>query len=55
MLGNPRAGDGSFVPLGKLMLVGYQMCSFACLDCGFIGSCLSEEFRCKLEVKFRDN
>ena len=44
----------NFVPKGKVMVLGFSTFSFACLDCGYLGVCLSEEDRYDLEKKVKD-
>jgi hypothetical protein len=48
------AGDGQFRPMGKPMFVGFQTYPMACLDCGYVGACLSEDERAGLEKKLRE-
>jgi hypothetical protein len=47
----PFPGFGIFKLLGKTF--GYAKYPFACLDCGFVGKCLSESDRRKLEDENR--
>ena len=44
-----NAGDGLFRPVGKSMFLGFQTFPVACLDCGYVGTCLSEDERSGLE------
>jgi hypothetical protein len=59
VLGPPAAsnlldsGDGLFRPMGKPMFLGFQTYRVACLDCGYVGTCLSEDERSELEKKLR--
>jgi hypothetical protein len=53
VLGQP-ALDGQFRPMGKAMLIGFQTYPVACLDCGYVGTCLSEDERAGLEKKLRE-
>ena len=59
VLGQPKAtgilepGDSFFRPMGKPMFIGFQMYEVACLDCGYVGTCLSEDERAGLEEKLR--
>jgi hypothetical protein len=46
--------DSLFRPMGMPMFLGFQTYRVACLDCGYIGSCLSEDERSGLEKKVRD-
>ena len=48
------AGDSLFRPMGQPMFLGFQMYRVACLDCGYVGTCLSEDERIGLENKVRD-
>jgi hypothetical protein len=60
VLGQPKtsgafdASDRLFRPMGKGSLLGYQTSEVACLDCGYVGTCLSEDERAGLEEKFRE-
>jgi hypothetical protein len=54
VLGNREVGANNFVPVGKVMVVGFKTYRMACLDCGYIGTCLGEAERCDLERKVRD-
>jgi hypothetical protein len=45
------AGDSLFRPMGKPMLLGFQTFDVACMECGYVGTCLSEEERAGLEKK----
>ncbi len=45
--------DSLFRPMGKAMLLGFQTYRVACLDCGYVGTCLSEDERSGLEDKLR--
>ena len=49
---DPR--DSLFRPMGTPMFLGFQTYRVACLDCGYVGSCLSEDERSGLEKKVRD-
>jgi hypothetical protein len=57
VLGQPKstgildARDGLFRPMGKLMFLGFQTFDVACIECGYVGTCLSEEERAGLEKK----
>jgi hypothetical protein len=42
-----------FRPMGKPMVLGFQTYRVACLDCGYVGTCLSEDERSELETKLR--
>jgi hypothetical protein len=59
VLGQPKAagilegGDRLFRPMGKPMFAGFQVSDVVCLDCGFVGRCLSEDERSELEEKLR--
>ena len=46
-------GDKLFRPMGKPMFLGFQTYRVACLDCGYVGTCLSEDERAGLEKKLR--
>ena len=35
------------------MFLGYQVSDVVCLDCGYVGTCLSEDERAELEKKLR--
>ena len=43
--------DGLFRPMGQPMFLGFQTYCVACLDCGYVGTCLSEDERAGLEKK----
>jgi len=47
-------GNWNFVPKGKLMMLGFATYTAACLDCGYLTACLSEDDRSDLEKKVRD-
>jgi hypothetical protein len=59
VLGSPEvaglldARDKLFRPMGKPMFLGFQTYRVACLDCGYVGTCLSEDERSELEKKLR--
>jgi len=53
--GNAEVTAKIFVPTGKVMMVGFPTLRVACLDCGYIGNCLSKTHRAKLEEKVRGN
>ena len=59
VLGQPRtanafdARDTLFRPRAKPMFLGFQVSEVACLDCGYVGACLSEDERAELEKKLR--
>ena len=59
VLGQPKATgileprDSLFRPMGKPMFLGFQVFDVACLDCGYVGTCLSEDERAGLEKKLR--
>ncbi len=59
VLGQPRvagaldARDTLFRPMGKRMFLGFQTFDVVCLDCGYVGTCLSEDERSELEKKLR--
>jgi len=59
VLGQPKATgitdarDNLFRPRGKGMFLGYQTSDVACLDCGYVGTCLSEDERSEMEEKLR--
>jgi hypothetical protein len=48
-----EAGDHHFRPMGKGSFLGFQTYDVACLDCGYVGTCLSEDQRAELEEKLR--
>ena len=48
------ADDALFRPVGKAMFLGFMTYRVACLDCGYVGTCLSEDERSGLEKKVRD-
>jgi len=48
------ASDSLFRPRGKPMFLGFQTSDVACLDCGYIGTCLSEDERSGLERKLQE-
>ena len=60
VLGQPKATgvldarDSLFRPMGIPMFVGFQVSDVVCLDCGYVGTCLSEDERSGLEKKLRD-
>ncbi len=51
VLGQPKmagvldAKDSLFRPAGKWTFIGFQTFDVACLDCGYVGTCLSEDER----------
>ncbi len=47
-------GDSLFRPMGQPMFLSFQMYRVACLDCGYVGTCLSEDERSGLEQKVRN-
>jgi len=49
----PDGRDGLFRPKGMPMFLGFQTYRVACLDCGYVGSCLSEDERSALEKRLR--
>jgi hypothetical protein len=51
MAGALDAKDSLFRPAGKWTFVGFQTFDVACLDCGYVGTCLSEDERSGLEKK----
>ena len=57
VLGQPKvsgafdASDRLFRPMGRPMFLGFQTFEVACLDCGYVGTCLSEDERVALEQK----
>jgi hypothetical protein len=59
VLGKPKAAgilegsDRLFWPKGKPMFTGFQVSDVVCLDCGYVGRCLSEDERAELEEKLR--
>lgn len=59
VLGQPKATsihdvkDSLFRPMGKPMFLGFQTFDVACLDCGYVGTCLSEDERSEMEEKLR--
>jgi hypothetical protein len=60
VLGQPRATgfldtkDSLFRPIGKdWTFLGFQVYEVACLVCGYVGTCLSEDERAGLEKKLR--
>jgi hypothetical protein len=59
VLGQPKATgileprDGLFRPMSKPMFLGFQTFDVVCLDCGYVGACLSEDERSELEKKLR--
>ena len=59
VLGRPKAtgfleGDSHFRPTGKGTFLGFQTFDVACLDCGYVGTSLSEDERAALEKKLRE-
>lgn len=60
VLGQPKASgafdarDPLFRPMSKPMFLGFQTFDVACLDCGYVGTCLSEDERAGLEKKLRE-
>ena len=59
VLGQPKvsgtfdASDSLFRPMGKPMFLGFQVYDVVCLDCGYAGTCLSEDERSALEQKLQ--
>ena len=55
VLGQPQTleAESQFRPMGKPMFVGFQTYPVVCLDCGYVGTCLSEDERSELERKLR--
>jgi hypothetical protein len=59
VLGQPKAAgvldarDSLFRPMGNWTFLGFQTYDVACLDCGYVGTCLSEDERSELEKKLR--
>ena len=59
VLGQPKAAgaldarDSLFRPMGKPIFLGFQPYDVACLDCGYVGTCLSEDESSELEKKLR--
>jgi len=59
VLGQPKAAggldarDSLFRPMDKPMFLGFQVSEVVCLDCGYVGTCLSEDERSGLEKKLR--
>jgi hypothetical protein len=59
VLGQPKAAgafdarDSLFRPMGPPMFLGFQMSDVVCVDCGYVGTCLSEDERAELEKKLR--
>jgi len=53
MAGAMDARDTLFRPAGTPMFLGFQVYDMACLDCGYIGTCLSEDERSGLERKLQ--
>lgn len=59
VLGQPKiagvldAKDSLFRPMGTPMFLGFQTSDVACLDCGYVGTCLSDDERSELEKKLR--
>ncbi len=59
VLGQPKmagildASDRLFRPMGKPMFLGFQVSDVVCLDCGYVGTCLSEDERSELEKKLQ--
>jgi hypothetical protein len=39
--------------MGKGTFLGFQKSDVVCLDCGYVGTCLSEDERASLEEKLR--
>ncbi len=58
VLGQQQEGGGGFDslfrPMGRPMFLGFQTYCVACLDCGYVGTCLSDEERSELEEKLRN-
>jgi hypothetical protein len=48
-----EASDRHFRPAGRPSFLGFQTFELACLDCGYVGTCLSEDERAELEEKLR--
>jgi hypothetical protein len=59
VLGQPKGAglldtrDSLFRPMAKPTFLGFQTYEVACLDCGYVGTCLSEDERSGLEKKLR--
>lgn len=59
VLGQPKATgildarDSLFRPMGKRTFLGFQTYDVACLDCGYVGTCLSEDERSGLEKELQ--
>ena len=53
VLGQPTSVN-LFRPIAKPMFLGFQTFDVACLDCGYVGTCLSEDERAGLEKNFGD-
>ena len=55
VLGKPKTAgilegsDRLFRPKGKPTFSGFQVSDVVCLDCGYVGRCLSEDERSELE------
>jgi hypothetical protein len=47
------ARDSLFRPMGEGTILGFQTSEVVCLDCGYVGTCLSEGQRSELEKKLR--
>jgi len=43
-------GSVNFAPRGKFMMLGFATYAVACLDCGYLGTSLTEEDRCRLQL-----
>ncbi len=60
VLGQPKASgileasDSLFRPMGRPMFFGFQTYDVVCLDCGYVGTCLSEDERAQLEKKLQE-
>jgi len=48
------AGSSQFRPKYKPMFLGFQPSDVVCLDCGYMGTCLSEDERSELEKKLNE-
>jgi hypothetical protein len=59
VLGQPKAAgaldarDSLFRPKGPPMFLSFQMSDVVCVDCGYVGTCLSEDERAELEKNLR--
>jgi len=48
------ARNSQFRPIGNWTYLGFQTYDVACLDCGYVGTCLSEDERSELEKKIQN-